>query len=68
MRSIITRTAAAVIVTVAACTLGVNEHIEAGAYRADGDSVKVGRPRARDIGIEVGILPTGRQNAITDVL
>ena len=26
-----------------------------------------GRPRAREIGLSVGILPTGRENAITDV-
>jgi D-aminopeptidase len=32
-----------------------------------GKAQEASRPRAREIGIEVGILPTGRYNAITDV-
>jgi len=33
----------------------------------DGQSTSEKRPRARDVGIKVGILPTGALNAITDV-
>ncbi len=37
--------------------------VEPAGHDGDGD----GRPRARDLGIEVGVLPTGSLNAITDV-
>ncbi|RIK47176.1 MAG: aminopeptidase [Chloroflexi bacterium] len=32
-----------------------------------GDTINTGRPRARDIGLHIGHLPTGPLNAITDV-
>ncbi len=34
---------------------------------ADATSQEVDRPRARDLGVEVGIFPPGPWNAITDV-
>ena len=34
---------------------------------ASGQEKSEGRPRARDLGIKIGILPTGELNAITDV-
>lgn len=41
--------------------------LEAGRNYTLAAAIEAGRPRARDIGIDVGILPTGGYNAITDV-
>lgn len=67
MRTNNARIAAALLVAVAACAVLSHASIEAGGYRGSADKAEVDRPRAREIGIEVGILPTGRLNAITDV-
>jgi hypothetical protein len=34
---------------------------------SEGPSMREARPRARDVGVTVGVLPPGRWNAITDV-
>jgi D-aminopeptidase len=52
------------------CALALTMTLPRLAQTASGDEPATGkpvRPRARDIGLRIGILPVGEQNAITDV-
>ena len=58
------------VIGIAAASISLMERITVCASRSDGQdarSLNANRPRARDVGVVNGILPTGPLNAITDV-
>src|SRR5256884_1737951 len=58
------------VIGIAAASISLMERITVCASRSDGQdarSLNANRPRARDAGVVVGVLPTGPLNAITDV-
>ena len=63
-------TSVILVIGIAAASISLMERITVCASRSDGQDTRAlnaNRPRARDVGVVNGILPTGPLNAITDV-